>query len=1511
MEYHEAYKLALDLLQNKKRITNFELLEKMKGDASLLQRVRQELILQNLAEDYKNVGLIQVELKPSSISNSLENSRQPFGNNITTASETHRNIRIFISYGRKGRGLALAERLEHDLSLKGYDVYRDLHTDKGLKGGVDFEWEIEKEIENRAVFLSLLTCHAVRRPDGYCLDEISLARSLQKKIIPLLVENSENNRSCRPPLCIHRLNFIDYQQWEYEYDTRFAELLRAIQTPQQYDGLSIVLLSFGGESNTVEYDFTGELSRKAKNFTGRAWLTEQVNYWLNSTDDQIFLLTGDPGSGKSAFIAHLALTHPEAKAVHFFIRSWDATRKPGPFLCSLASMIASQIPDYRDVLNPLLSKPGFLQKNSGDLLWDLIINPLGKVCSDNHEPVFIMLDAIDESIEHNQSEVVNLLIEGIRERRIPSWIKFLISSRPVPLVMTAFRGFPTWDISHTKPEKNIKDIHQYLDNILDSRSLLEVLLRFNIEENKGKLIEELITLSEGNFLYIWLVLEDIRKGLIDPTKPEFFPSGLPDYYTRNFERLFPNIDEYYRTCRKVLDVIFASREPLTIGEIADILDETPTSVNRILEPIIPFLELEGEVKNPRFRPFHASFTDWITRDKASPRESVRYQVDLIMGHQIIASYMQGQYSAGKVSKYALAYLPYHLFQAKKFEGYSALLLNAQFITDKIGRKELGIQSLIEDYELIERGTTNIDKIPVNTLKSLTLVCGALRLSSHILAKNPDELATQLYGRLKDSGVPVVDHFLKQIANLQVTPWLMPLTASFIQPGGPLVRILQGHTDWVNAVAVTPDGCHAISGSEMAFMSSDNTMWVWDLATGSCIQTLQGHTGHINAITVTPDGRFVVSGSFDTTIRIWELESGKSVQVLKGHMNSVNAIAVTPDSRFVVSASSDKTLRVWDLATGACIQTFSGHNGTVSAIAVTPDGQLAISGSDDNTLKVWDLETGTCTQTLIEHSNRVTAVAVTPNGQLAISGSRDKTLKVWDLTTGLCAQTLVGHTGTVSTVAVTPDGCHAISGSFDSTLKMWNLMTGVCIQTLLGHTNKVMAVALTSDGCLAVSGSWDKTLKVWDLATDRITKKFQAHTNRVTAVTVTPNGTRAVSGSDDTSLKVWDLATGRCTHTLLGHSREVIVVTVTPDSRRAISGSGDKTLRVWDLETGACIQNLQGHTNRVWAVAVTPDGKRAISGSHDKTLRVWDLETGACIQTLQGHTGAVMAMTMTPDGSDIISGSLDKTLKVWDLASGKCTNTFMGHTSGVWAMAMTPDGSDIISGSYDQTLRVWNLESGTCTQILKGHTAGINAVAITPDGRFAVSGSDDQMLKVWDLAQFSCTKTFQWYYPLHQGIAGSVIAIAVTSDGRHIISGSFDSTLRVWDLESGECVIVIHGDGACVACGTSYPTAIISGEDSGRVHIVRLENMQQGLPVVTATKRADGLVWIQCIFCQQWSDQPLTALGNEIACPACGKKVQVNLFTYKSGSVYGEKGWSTLKTITNFFSNGLVKHENNK
>ncbi len=51
--------------------------------------------------------------------------------------------------------------------------------------------------------------------------------------------------------------------------------------------------------------FTSDIAKLTENFTGRQWVFDDIDRWLKESEERFFILTGEPGVGKSA-IAHLS-----------------------------------------------------------------------------------------------------------------------------------------------------------------------------------------------------------------------------------------------------------------------------------------------------------------------------------------------------------------------------------------------------------------------------------------------------------------------------------------------------------------------------------------------------------------------------------------------------------------------------------------------------------------------------------------------------------------------------------------------------------------------------------------------------------------------------------------------------------------------------------------------------------------------------------------------------------------------------------------------------------------------------------------------------------------------------------------------------------------------------------------------------------------------------------------------------------------------------------------------------
>ncbi|EXA29668.1 hypothetical protein FOVG_18859 [Fusarium oxysporum f. sp. pisi HDV247] len=90
-------------------------------------------------------------------------------------------------------------------------------------------------------------------------------------------------------------------------------------------------------------------------------------------------------------------------------------------------------------------------------------------------------------------------------------------------------------------------------------------------------------------------------------------------------------------------------------------------------------------------------------------------------------------------------------------------------------------------------------------------------------------------------------------------------------------------------------------------------------------SLKGHSGWIFSVAFSPDGKLIASGSLDDTIKIWNAATGEVKHTLEGHDGGVFSIAFSPDGNLIASGPHDKTIKVWNAATGEVKHTLVGQS----------------------------------------------------------------------------------------------------------------------------------------------------------------------------------------------------------------------------------------------------------------------------------------------------------------------------------------------------------------------------------------------------------------------------------------------------------------------------------------------------------------------------------------------------------------------------------------------------------
>jgi WD40 repeat protein len=132
--------------------------------------------------------------------------------------------------------------------------------------------------------------------------------------------------------------------------------------------------------------------------------------------------------------------------------------------------------------------------------------------------------------------------------------------------------------------------------------------------------------------------------------------------------------------------------------------------------------------------------------------------------------------------------------------------------------------------------------------------------------------------------------------------------------------------------------------------------LYSTKTGELQHKIKKHTDWVSAVAFSPNGQMLASADRNGGISLWDPDSAQELFTLAGHKSAVTSLSWRADSKLLASSSEDGTVKLWEVQEGKQVKSWTAHSAGVLCVSYARDGHLVTCGRD-NAVVLWDANGG--------------------------------------------------------------------------------------------------------------------------------------------------------------------------------------------------------------------------------------------------------------------------------------------------------------------------------------------------------------------------------------------------------------------------------------------------------------------------------------------------------------------------------------------------------------------------
>ena len=964
---------------------------------------------------------------------------------------------------------------------------------------------------------------------------------------------------------------------------------------------------------------------------------ERVQKWLDdrSSSNRVMVISGNAGMGKSVISAIVCKRMQEDSRLsgsHFCQHDKARYRNAKIMLQSLACQLSDCLPEYKNALVKTLSRNLGLEPNNmelKDLFEVLFEGPLSDL-KDPGRNVLMVIDGLDESEYQGRNELLDVIANNFR--RLPCWIRFLVTTRPEINIADSLKSFNPLQLEPNDEE-----------NLMDLRLLFEERLSDVMQQGYQEVIlTELVKKCEGLILYAFLLVLFIKENVLLLTLEQLdstLPSGISSIYLTYFQRLEKELckelkigEEQFLT---LLSALTAAREPLPLNFVTKMMLSGTRSLaeRRKVKKAIACISALLPVRDDCIHFFHKSAKDWLTDMSLYGQHD--YTVGEKEGHRILSELCTDE------------------LDDIKRKGVGSMQLND---TANYALKH-GVKHML----LLEEDAKVCEVVMQKYLVDLELVYAKLHVSNATPADDflwiqQQEIAHQLSEESKGMLKDLVFFLRKHLYHSTFTNRLQVFLQTVLNEGGSFLSCM--------ASILLKNKYPEIPYIEFVHKEVQRGT---DLARFQC-------SSEVACFDVSPQLDYMVCECKDGTIQLWSLHTGKllwvrPVMVKKLHFNWNEAFRISPSLssssvfsfyRSVVFHPTADVVLPGVLSHAYTIlgdrkPLFPESNCTFTVCSVSGDKTKMLTDCPDDAkcIIMWSLKNGS-EITRTRRNDNVLTFAWSPDGKLLAISHSTGSISIVDAMDGFrtLTETVIPK---VSSLFFT-NACGMVKFSPDC-----RSLFCLCFTCSLDHNIFRLDIKMAELTSCTLHDC--KTLVPWDfeshseagfLLGDPISSYFVASEfvlNKQTVLRSSPRG-RFISmfniselrktDEEDTFITIRDIA--------FSSSGDTIYVV----GHRVVSqcDQAEPTVSAWDISSMKLIGQKSSQTEKYsLLVAAVKEGVLLTTGSD--TLELWNHKLSNCIRNwtnINGITGII------PISEERVACKAKNQVIILDTTSGEIVST---------------------------------------------------------------------------------------------------------------------------------------------------------------------------------------------------------------------------------------------------------------